>query len=337
MSTPTSRQVEEAGRYVAMLTLAAPPGSLLDIRYRTRDRGFARLFLHTSDEHAGRRIARIGTHTDVYIGCAPRARYRGTREDLTATAVIWADCDDRRALESAQAFNPPPTMIVASGTPNHGHAYWSLTDPLRPNELEQANRRLARILAADVKCADPTRILRPPGTYNYKHDPPNPVDLLEHTGLRHSTKAILATLAARDCPHPDSHRLPTREQDPLHQIAPAHYVRLLTGQTPNSEGKIACPFHADRKPSLHVYPTPQQGWTCFGCSTPDGKPLGGDIYTLASRLWGIPAHGKSFLDLQARLDDAFSITRIRKQRLTSRHVRNERSLRSWDPAPTIDR
>lgn len=332
MSTPTSQQVDEAGRYVAMLTLAAPSGSLLDIRYRTRDQRFARLFLHTSDEHAARRISRIGRHTDVYVGCAPRTRYRGTREDLTATALIWADCDDRHALESARAFTPAPTMIVASGSPYHAHAYWSLTDPLRPDALEHSNRRLARILGADIKCADATRILRPPGTHNYKHDPPNPVDLLEHTGLRHSTTTLLAALAARDPSHPETHRLPTREQDPLHQIAPAQYVRLLTGQAPNSEGKIICPFHPDRKPSLHVYPTPQQGWTCFGCTNPDGKPLGGDIYTLASHLWSIPARGKSFLDLQARLDDAFAITRVDRSRtdIPTRHARRDHHP---DPPP----
>ena len=44
-------------------------------------------------------------------------------------------------------------------------------------------------------------------------------------------------------------------------------------------GKIRCPFHPDGTPSLHVYPTPEQGWFCFGCRR------GGTIYDLAAEVW----------------------------------------------------
>jgi hypothetical protein len=50
--------------------------------------------------------------------------------------------------------------------------------------------------------------------------------------------------------------------DPLHEIEPVHYVRLLAGLTPDQEGKVACPFHEDDRPSLHVYGTPEEGWSC---------------------------------------------------------------------------
>lgn len=100
-----------------------------------------------------------------------------------------------------------------------------------------------------------------------------------------------------------------RRDDPLQQIKPAHYVRLLTGQTPGPDRKIVCPLHDDRTPSLHVYETPEQGWACYGCPTADGKPVGGDVYTLGSLLWHIPARGPAFIDLRACLDDVFRIHR----------------------------
>jgi hypothetical protein len=86
-------------------------------------------------------------------------------------------------------------------------------------------------------------------------------------------------------------------------------VRLLTGREPDRSGKIHCPFHEDSRPSFHVYNTPERGWTCFACTTPSGRRLGGDIYTLASLLWGISNRGRDFLELRTRLDDVFAIHR----------------------------
>ncbi len=74
-------------------------------------------------------------------------------------------------------------------------------------------------------------------------------------------------------------------------------------------GKVRCPFHDDESPSLHAYRDPQRGWCCFGCKTQDGKPLGGDIYTFASLLFGIPASGGDFRRLQRGLDERFGVRR----------------------------
>jgi hypothetical protein len=312
MSTPRPGEIEQAELYLRMLTASAPLGSLLDVRYRMQKGGFTRTFLYASDKTAARKIANIGQRTDVYVGCAPRIRRRGTRADIAATALLWVDCDDAAALQAARAFTPQASMIVASGTPDHAHAYWQLTYTLDAPDLHDANWRLAKKLGGDVKCADATRILRVPGTWNHKQQWPSPVEILDHTGIRHRLADILTQLPVLDRPLRDRPRAPrrrSREQDPLHQIDPRQYIRLLTGRAPDSEGKIACPFHPDDTPSLHAYATPEQGWACYGCTTPDGKPLGGDIYTFASRLWGIPARGHSFLELQARLDDLFAIRR----------------------------
>jgi hypothetical protein len=297
--------------YLQALSAGAPPGALLDVRYRRADGRFVQAFLDARDPDAPARIVRIGRQTDVYVGCAMRVRRRGTRQDLAPTALLWADCDDPQALAAARAFTPEATMIVASGSHDHVHAYWALTRTLDPSAIEDANRRLAATLGADPKCADATRILRVPGTWNHKHKPPRPVELLHHGEKRYRPVEIFTALPRLD----DSRarrrhgRGRARENDPLHQIKPADYVRLLTGRIPDRDGKIACPFHQDDRPSLHVYPSPEQGWVCYGCPTSDGKPRGGDIYTLASQLWGIPTRGPDFIELRARLDDVFAIQR----------------------------
>ena len=104
-----------------------------------------------------------------------------------------------------------------------------------------------------------------------------------------------------DAPSPG----PTRQganDDPLLRIAPAVYVQALTGQHVGRQRKIACPFHDDHTPSLHVYEHPEQGWYCFGCQR------GGSIYDLAAALYRLPPRGRDFLELRERLHQRFDVS-----------------------------
>jgi hypothetical protein len=51
-----------------------------------------------------------------------------------------------------------------------------------------------------------------------------------------------------------------RSKDPLLALEPRSYVEALTGLRVGRDGKVSCPFHEDRTPSLHVYETPAGGW-----------------------------------------------------------------------------
>ncbi len=295
-----------------MLGAFAPRFGLFDVRYRVRGGGLARIFLAVDAVDAASTIVRIGQGTDVYVGCAVRVRRRGRREDIAPAALLWADCDGPAAFAALLAFTPAASAIVASGGEHCAHAYWALTRPLGVEKLERCNRRLAAALGADARCADAARVLRVPGTRNCKTLPPRPVELLRYTNARYRPQEILSALPALAEPPP--RRLPRRSRsgshpDPLLMIEPARYVKVLTGREPTRQGKIRCPFHPDDTPSLHVYRSPERGWTCFGCTSPDGRPLGGDIYTLASLLWGVPASGREFLELRVRLDALFGVRR----------------------------
>jgi hypothetical protein len=331
MSPATMSPVE---LYLRVLTERAEPNTLLEVRYRRRMTpgdafpwgDFKRFFIdmptlrgRTSVEASF--LASIGSRTDVYVGCAPRRRYRGRGEDIAPAAILWADCDTPAAIRALRTFTSAPTMIVESGSATydeghryeHKHAYWALTHRLFPTELEAANRRLALALGADPSCVDPARVLRIPQALNFKHTPPSPTRLHTLTDTTYLHKEILAALprlpisAARRASRGDSD--PAAYEDLLQKIHPRVYVPALTGRHPNRSGKIHCPFHEDRRPSFHVYNAPERGWTCFACTNPGGRPLGGDIYTLASLLWNIPNRGRHFYALRTRLDKTFGIHR----------------------------
>ena len=303
-----------AERYLDVLAELAPPGTLLDVRYRGSGRQLARFFIGMRARKRAALITSIGQRTDVYVGCAPRLRRSGGRADVAATALLWVDCDTPESSLALRSFTPAPAMIVASGTGENTHGYWPLTEPLTIKQVEQANRRLARALGADPRCAEPARILRVPETLNHKHRPPRPVELCLYSPVRYAPIEILSALPLLPTGEtsesaPSARRRRGDGDDPLLWIAPARYVHALTGREPGRDGKINCPFHDDETPSFHAYPTPERGWTCFGCPTSNGKPLGGDIYTLASLLWGIPTSGRDFLRLRDRLDEVFGVRR----------------------------
>jgi hypothetical protein len=299
--------------FLGTLAACAPPRSLLEVRYRVEDAQLARFFMGIHAPNAARIITQIGQRTDVYVGCAPRIRRSGGRDDIAPIALLWADCDGPDVVAALHAFPFPPSIIIRSGTATNEHGFWALTSALTLYELEDANRRLALELGADPKCVDGARILRVPKTFNFKNGARRPVRLLRYTPARYRPTELLAALPSapptppvRDPKPPQS---PRRTDDPLLRIAPGDYVRVLTHREPGRDHKIVCPLHPEKKPSFHVYPTAERGWTCFGCPTPTSKPLGGDIYKLASLLWGIPTSGRDFIELRDRLDDLFGVHR----------------------------
>jgi DNA primase len=62
------------------------------------------------------------------------------------------------------------------------------------------------------------------------------------------------------------------------------------------DGKVRCPVHEDRTPSLHVYEDPRRGWYCFSCRQ------GGSVYDFAALLLGRGTRGEEFIELRRELE-----------------------------------
>jgi len=138
---------------------------------------------------------------DAYFGCAKYANDTDgrTQKNSTYFKTFWIDVDcgatkpyatQADGLDALKAFCktihwPLPT-IVNSG--RGIHAYWRLTSTITRAEWKAVADRLKALCEDHEFDADPSRtaesasILRVPGTFNYKQEPPLPVEILHIAG-----------------------------------------------------------------------------------------------------------------------------------------------------------
>jgi hypothetical protein len=295
--------------YLRLLSADAQPGQFLEIRWRTPEGGIRRQFYPPSAlSTVGLRIATLAAVTDVYIGVALRDTNKaGGRRAISTCRFLYVETDHPDTAASTGRLAHPPTMEIASGSFGHRHLYWQLDAPVDGEMLESSNRRLAQRLRGDSASVDVARILRPPDTLNHKHRPPTQVTLM---ALRPASIYRIEDLTVGlppDSARPRrasmlAPRRPRTELDrKLLEITAADYARTLTGATPNAVGKITCPFHEDRTPSLHLYP--DGTFACFG----SGCRHAGTIYDFAAAWWGTGTRGAEFLQLRDRLARIFGL------------------------------
>jgi hypothetical protein len=175
--------------------------ALADTEYEQRIAARYRQFVPVHDgrfdqRHIDRFLKNTGARRmAAYFGVALRkpeaARDRkGTAAYCQTLTTLFVDADFKRLGEEEtrrriDAFAITPSAIVNSG--GGLHAYWFLRPALAldtPNRLAEARvilRRLAIGVAdvADVAVSEPARVLRIPGSFNFKpeYDAPRPVVL----------------------------------------------------------------------------------------------------------------------------------------------------------------
>jgi hypothetical protein len=239
-------------------------------------------------------VVRLRNRHEVFVGVNPRTDRVGKAEHVARSWCLLADCDTPSAVERLRRFKPQPAIVVASGGPGRVHSYWPLRRPLENGAATAAKQALARALEADPKCVDPARVMRAIGSVNRKAEPA-PVRCLRLEVEVFDAADVIGSLPAP----PEPIRAPMRLIRPaggaLDAIPAAEYVPALTGRELGRDGKILCPFHEERTPSLHCYERPEDGWSCFGCSR------GGSIVDFGAALYGIEPRGASFHEIRRRL------------------------------------
>ncbi len=236
-------------------------------------------------------------------------------DSVDCSAVAWVDIDDPRRLRTLRRFPHSPHAVIASGS-GGAHAYWRLDSELSGEHCEALNRMLAAALGADPASCNRGRILRVPGTWNWKPATKGRgaawcrVVMCDLAKPPYSPRLLAAGLRDPKAPRPARRpRLPRpgSEAEPWSGLEAAEYYRVITGNEPRRDGKIRCPnaAHEDRHPSAQLYSGVGAGWYCFACQA------GGGAVDMVAATHGYPTgtalRGEEFKRCVAELRRMFGV------------------------------
>jgi hypothetical protein len=184
--------------------------------------------------------AALNNSEDVYFGCSSYATASGrTKANVLHIKAFWIDldCGEGTAYETKQdGFNAlrvlckaaemPRPFVVDSG--RGLHVYWPLNEPILTEVWSVYAKKLMELCAAfglvvkDPGCStDPARILRIPGTMNFKNaDDPLPVTILtegiasDWANLKHVIEAACGTKGINGF-HPTAPKTKKKALDPV--------------------------------------------------------------------------------------------------------------------------
>jgi len=157
-------------------------GSLLEIRVKSHSGRIQQFFLASLDE-LDLMLPALIDQGDIWYGVGPRVRERGRTEDVRCLGATWVDMDfkvfqdEQEALVTLSRFSAKPSIVVHSG--GGFHPYWLLDEGIpagQLNEVVRVNKGLSVGLGPAGTPLDPAtdaaRVLRLPGTRNFKYTPP---------------------------------------------------------------------------------------------------------------------------------------------------------------------
>ena len=207
-AVPTPDPAADVTAFLDLWFRIVPPGHFLNVRplnKRTGKRPLPQSF-PTSAEAASRAIVAAAAHDDdVYVGALPRREPSGKEKAVGARCWLWSDIDygeighaspapystANEAFDAIAAIGIDPTLVVDTG--GGYHVWYALDAEPTLEDWREAIARLVHALKGDTNACDQARILRVPGTFNQKTDPPRPsriVSIDPHT--RHTIERFLS-------------------------------------------------------------------------------------------------------------------------------------------------
>jgi hypothetical protein len=192
-------QLQQAELFFAQLFHQLAAEERVEVRHKLPGEGqpMRRVF-YADPKVAARNAIMLGRREEVYVGAAPRRGEDGTKAGVSRALAIWADLDAKAGytresrIEQFAKLPYQPSIVVWTG--GGFHPYWLLKESAEgPEELSRAEcimRRIAEGLGGDP-VHDRSRILRVPGTHNWKSGEPRPV-VMEHIDpdLRHGLEEL---------------------------------------------------------------------------------------------------------------------------------------------------
>ena len=122
---------------------------------------------------------------DLYFCTTTLSAPKRKKFNVLPSRYLWQDLDE----VDPRKITPKPTIAWES-SPNRYQALWKLDKHYKPEEIEYINKALAKKVNADQGSWILTKVLRIPGTHNYKYEDAPLGKLLWKKGKTYSKKEI---------------------------------------------------------------------------------------------------------------------------------------------------
>ena len=194
----------------------------------------------------------VASGWNVYFGVAKFATNENrTKANVHLLKSFWVDidCGESKAVANPETGKPSGYLDQATGLQalkdfcekiglpdpivvNSGrgiHAYWPLTEEVTREEWEPVAKRLRDLCithnfyADNSVTTDAARILRVPGTYNFKDNPPTQVEVMEEAEPTAITE-LRSILGVKE----DMEMAPKREMSELSKSLMSNYTSVFT-------------------------------------------------------------------------------------------------------------
>ena len=226
--------------------------SVAECRLKATGTGTWRSSFHADLRMLARSATTLAPSHDVYVGVASRRDTTdGTKANLAWTGAVFAELDVGEgkpyatltaAYEAVRRLPLRPSMVIESG--RGLHLYWLLKEPWPLDNaddlaaFEAVTNGLAIALKADAGTWDASRVLRLPGTFWHKEQPPRMVNLTESNDLRYCLSdfeewAAKPTYAESVAFGPDADGQEAMRKAEINGL-PARSWRLITEGHPDS-------------------------------------------------------------------------------------------------------
>jgi hypothetical protein len=193
----------------------------------------------------------VSNRVDAYFGCAKFGPLNNrTHDNATYFRALWMDIDcgptkaapddkgrikgyiDQQAglaefQKFCKAVKLPKPILVSSG---YGiHAYWLLEETVSRTQWEPLSERLRELcveqgLIVDSSVFEASRVLRIPGTFNFKNEEPMPVEVLSSDTVRIPYAQMKDLLGAAD-PQPEKPDFIPSSLSPMMEALMANKVK----------------------------------------------------------------------------------------------------------------
>ena len=164
------------------------PAGYFSVSSRSKDGQWKDYFFKTQEEVKQWLVNKKLTGSDLYFCTTTFSSPKRKKDNIISSRYLWQDLDESDPNKLPPNLRP---TIAWQSSPGRYQALWRLEKSYKAKDIEKLNKALAKRVKADQGSWILTKVLRIPGTKNYKYPATPTVKLLWETGKSYTYNELV--------------------------------------------------------------------------------------------------------------------------------------------------